>query len=83
MARDTEPHDKYQSSTRKQCKGRRTEGKHDNHKDLGASRRKRDSEAIVILGRWFDLRNPFDTSKGPKLLVSFATGYVSNEERLN
>ena len=60
-----------------------TEDKHDNHKDLGASRRKRDSEAIVILGRWFDLRNPFDTSRDPKLLVSFATGYVSNEERLN
>ena len=59
------------------------EDKHDNHKYLGASRRKRDSEAIVIIGRWFDLRNPFDTSRGPKLLVSFATGYVSNEERLN
>ena len=46
-----------------------TEDKHDNHKDLGASRRKRASEAIVIIGRWFDLRNPFQTSRDPKLLV--------------
>ena len=58
-----------------------TEDKHDNHKDLGASRRKRDSEDIVIIGHWFDLRNPFHTSRDPKLLVSFATGYVSNAER--
>ena len=57
-----------------------TEDKHDSHKDLGASRRKRDSEAIVIIGQWFDLRNPFDNCRDPKLLVSFATGYVSNEE---
>ena len=47
-----------------------TEDKHDNHKDLGASRRKHNSEAIVIIGRWFDLRNPFDTSGDPQLLMS-------------
>lgn len=57
-----------------------TEDKHDNHKDLGASRRKLNSEAIIIIGQWFDFRKPFDNSRDPKLLLSFATGYVCNEE---
>ena len=57
-----------------------TKDKHDNHKDLGASWRKRDLEAIIIIGQWFDFRKPFDNSRDPKLLLSFATGYVSNEE---
>ena len=57
-----------------------TEDKHDNYKVLRASRRKHNTEAIVIIGCWFDL-NPFHTSRDPKLLVSFATGYVSNAER--
>ena len=57
-----------------------TEDKHDNHKDLGASWRKHDLEAIIIIGQWFDFRKPFDNSRDPKLLLSFTTGYVSNEE---
>ena len=42
-----------------------TEDKHDSHKDLGTSRRKRDSEAIVIIGQWFDLRNSFNNCRDP------------------
>ena len=57
-----------------------TEDKHDDHKVLGASRRKYNAEAIIIIGQWFDFRKPFDNSRDPKLLLSFATGYVCNEE---
>ena len=50
------------------------------HRDLGATQRLADENAITLVRNWLNDMQPFDDTRDKNLLISFSTGFFSNLE---